>query len=240
MNFKQIIDFIKKHKFTIIILLLVLWIIFEKLLLNLLYSYNGYFKKKYTITDNYLKDSECKNLLNLIKINKNIENNPLNEGFKYSKGIIIDNFTEETALEEFKDLDCEFLYYLFLKLKKEYTTDYIMNILIIDEHNKKNDMSVDYHLDTTLDLLPDKLFYFERSYLPECVSVVYVDVPETFDGGELVLYDFIPKFKLASIKPEKGRLVEFKGNLIHGIEKMRNVPEGSKRISIVLEQYCTN
>ena len=29
MNFKQIIDFIKKHKFTIIILLLVLWIIFE-------------------------------------------------------------------------------------------------------------------------------------------------------------------------------------------------------------------
>ena len=176
----------------------------------------------------------------MIKINKNIEDNPLSEEFNYSKGIVIENFIEETALEEFKHVDCEFLYYLFLKLKKDYTTNYIMNILIIDEHNKNNVMSVDYHLDTTLNLAPDKLFYFERTYLPECVSVVYVDVPETFDGGELVLYDFIPKFKLVTIKPEKGKLVEFNGKLLHGIEKMKNVPEGSKRISIVLEQYCIN
>jgi hypothetical protein len=67
---------------------------------------------------------------------------------------------------------------------------------------------------------------------PLQVSVLYVDVPAGMRGGELVLRRG-RKF-LGRVTPRAGLLVQFDGDLEHGVER---VDTPGLRLSLVCEQY---
>jgi 2OG-Fe(II) oxygenase superfamily len=85
---------------------------------------------------------------------------------------------------------------------------------------------VDPHIDRSL-----------RSYsvhigTPVAVSVLYVEVPASMRGGELVLAR--GKKHLARIAPATNKLVTFDGDLTHSVARMEGEGE---RLSLVCEQY---
>jgi hypothetical protein len=67
---------------------------------------------------------------------------------------------------------------------------------------------------------------------PLCVTVLYVEVPAGMRGGDLVLRRG-RKF-LGRVTPEEGLVVEFDGDLDHGVER---VDTPGQRLSLVCEQY---
>ena len=88
---------------------------------------------------------------------------------------------------------------------------------------------VDPHIDRSL-----------RSYSPHVdtpvsVSVLYVEVPATMRGGELVLAR--RQKHLARITPATNTLVSFDGELTHSVVRMEGAGE---RLSLVCEQYRLN
>ena len=66
---------------------------------------------------------------------------------------------------------------------------------------------------------------------PQKVSVLYVQVPDDMEGGQLILHRRRP---LATVTPQTNLLVEFKGNLRH---EVCAVECSTPRISLVLESY---
>lgn len=237
-------------KYYLLILILVVFFIFyifdDAVTLKPFYEHKGRFNGKIELNRKFLTKNECYEICNKLKNNPHVEENPLNEGFEKSRGIIFE-FDTQSAYSEFSSKNCEFLYRIFEEIKKPYANNFIMNTLILDTEsmnketeNVSGDMAVDYHYDTTLNKIPNSIIWgIERCYLPECVTVIYVDLPEEFEGGELHICSYFYNLDLATIRPELGTLVEFDGKYLHGVKAMKNTyPRKSSRISIVLEQYC--
>lgn len=85
---------------------------------------------------------------------------------------------------------------------------------------------VDPHIDRSL-----------RSYCktiepPALVSVLYIQVPTTLNGGELVLCH--NKRQVGQIRPKMNTLLYFQGNLTHSVKE---VTSPGTRLSLVCEQY---
>jgi hypothetical protein len=228
----------------IFVLILLMFILDETITLKPFYEQKGLFRDGVSTTRNLLTEQECATMSNKIAQNEYIEDNPLSEGFDDTRGIIFD-FDVNGAQEELSSGNCDYLFDIFKKICKPYANRFIMNVLIIDSENdnscSKNEMAVDYHYDLTLEDRPTQYMWgIERMYLPECVSVVYIDLPESFEGGELDICSFFYNEPIRTVKPELGMLLEFNGKYLHGVYKMTNVkPKTSRRISVVLEQYST-
>lgn len=76
-----------------------------------------------------------------------------------------------------------------------------------------------------------------HAYIPEvdpprCVTVLYVEVPKGMIGGVLELRR--GKKFLRRVQPQEGLLVEFDGDLDHGVQR---VDSPGLRLSLVMEQY---
>lgn len=71
--------------------------------------------------------------------------------------------------------------------------------------------------------------------VPERVSVLYLSVPPRRSGGELRL--FRDAKQVASLAPEIGTLLFFRGDLLHEVVPLEGAPEGALRASLVCEQY---
>ncbi|MFB2835394.1 2OG-Fe(II) oxygenase [Floridanema evergladense] len=98
---------------------------------------------------------------------------------------------------------------------------FYLNPLLLQEGSR-----VDPHIDRSL-----------RSYCktiepPMCVSVLYVQVPENLQGGELVLRNH--KQQVGQIKPQVNTLVYFQGDLTHSVNAVKS---SGTRLSLVCEQY---
>ena len=98
---------------------------------------------------------------------------------------------------------------------------FYLNPLLLQEGSR-----VDPHIDRSL-----------RSYCktiepPMLVSVLYVQVPENLQGGELVLRNH--KQQVGQIKPQINTLVYFQGDLTHSVNAVKNT---GTRLSLVCEQY---
>ena len=212
-------------------------------------NFNYYlFKDTYIETSNFFPLDKCVYYKECCYNSNLIIDNPLDDNFYGSKGFILE-FDSYNYSEIFKENNVEFMNEFFKDVRKPYATNFILNVLIIPskKKSKKNinffntiSKSVDYHYDTTISHNEEyEDGYFNFSLVPECVSVLYIDLPEKFSHGELLLYGcggIIPKGKII---PEIGKLVEFNGRLLHGVNDIF-IPNESKdknRISIVLEQY---
>lgn len=240
---KPIIKF-KKELFIFVITILILYYYFgfhEYITLKPYYQQKGLFKNKINKIHNFLTIDHCSYISHKIRKNKFVKKNPLNDSFKKSRGILF-AFGIDDAYKTLKKKNCLDLYDIFKSIRKPYANRFIMNVLIIKPKKykkSKNDMAVDYHYDLTLQEVPEKNFLgLEREYLPECVSVLYVDLPKSFQGGELDICTYHFGKTIEKVRPKLGTLVEFNGKYLHGVFKMKDVyPTKSERISIVLEQY---
>lgn len=98
---------------------------------------------------------------------------------------------------------------------------FYLNPLLLKEGSR-----VDPHIDRSL-----------RSYCktvepPMMVSVLYVQVPQNLQGGELVLRR--NKQQVGQIKPEVNKIVYFQGDLTHSVNAVQTA---GTRLSLVCEQY---
>jgi hypothetical protein len=73
----------------------------------------------------------------------------------------------------------------------------------------------------------------EKGHTPECVTVLYLNVP-TAPGGELQLWN--GSLPVGFIKPQEGDVVHFRGDLAHAVRRFDGA-QGQVRASLVIEQY---
>ncbi len=73
----------------------------------------------------------------------------------------------------------------------------------------------------------------ETGHVPECVSVLYLSVPDA-PGGELQLWN--GSLPVGFIKPHENDVVHFRGDLAHAVRPFDGAA-GSLRASLVIEQY---
>ena len=227
----------KNQYYNYFIFLIIVFLIYYFILSEYITLINSnYFKHNYIEYPNFLSTQKCKQINNSIN-NIDIKDNPLNEYFNNSKGFVL-KFNSKNAYKTLNNnKDTDFLYNIYKQLKKSYANNFIMNILIIDSTNNINEQSIEYHYDMTIDI-EYKFLGINFDHVPECVSVLYINTPQNFNGGELKLFKY-NYFNVGNIKPQIGKLVEFNGKLLHGVNNIQNLDNNNnKRISIVLEQYC--
>jgi hypothetical protein len=142
----------------------------------------------------------------------------LSDGFASTQGFSV-IFRKEgipTVIEHFPELST----YLNTALKSLCNAFYL-NILILTEGS-----CVTEHIDCSI------CEYFQELVSPRLVSVLYVQVPEDMQGGQLVLS--LDSEEIAIIKPQENMLLHFLGSLTH---RVQSVQASQPRISIVCEQY---
>lgn len=144
--------------------------------------------------------------------------NNLNRDFVGTKGFSL--VFRRSHLSEVEQRFPYFKPYLDKVLQKDCNAFYL-NPLLLQLNSK-----VDPHIDRSL------RSYCEKISPPLVVSVLYIEVPENIEGGELVLRS--PKRKIGQIRPETNTVLFFQGDLIHSVNQVTS--QGS-RLSLVCEQY---
>lgn len=99
-----------------------------------------------------------------------------------------------------------------------------LNLLLVGEGG-----TIGRHIDTTLGREAGK-----PGATPLAVTVLYLHVPQAA-GGELVI-SREQTFE-GVIEPSEGGLLHFKGDLAHEVYPVEELPDGTQRASLVLEQY---
>lgn len=205
------------------------------------YDFKDYMTQNYIVKDDFLKESEFKELQNKITTVP-LDENPLSYGFQnsYGKVFCFSLFDIGEKLDEFEMGFLEPLIQSILNPNANYFIFNILEITPLTIKDKKwffNPMSVHMHYDNTITDYVD--LNSEKDFLPVCVNVFYLRCPKKTKNGRLVLNDFYNWRNISKIDTKENRMITFKGNLYHGVETMYNMDENdtAKRISIVLEQY---
>lgn len=100
-----------------------------------------------------------------------------------------------------------------------------LNLLLVGEGG-----TIGRHIDTTLGREAG-----QPGMTPLAVTVLYLHVPQAA-GGELVLSRG-QSFE-GVIEPNEGGLLHFRGDLAHEVVAVEELPAGTQRASLVLEQYA--
>jgi len=144
--------------------------------------------------------------------------NNLNRDFIGTKGFSV--VFQRSGLSKVEQRFPFFKPYLSVALQPTCNAFYLNPLLL------KTGSRVDPHIDRSL-----------RSYCktiepPAIVSVLYVQVPSTLQGGELVLRH--NKRQVGQFRPQLNTLLSFQGNLTHSVNQ---VTSPGSRLSLVCEQY---
>ncbi len=144
--------------------------------------------------------------------------NNLNRDFVGTRGFSI--VFRRSAVERVREQFPWAAPYLAAALRDDCNAFYLNPLQLTEGSNVASHIDRSLHA-YVLDILP-----------PLAVTVLYVEVPPGMRGGELVLRR--GKKFLGRIAPEEGLLVEFDGDLGHGVEQL-STP--GQRLSLVCEQY---
>ena len=187
-----------------------------------------------TIDDNFYTKNECTDLLREINHSRFIVNNPLTELFTNTKGFLLRFINNSHLQQQFQQHNADFLYNVFTKIKNPKCNAFACNLLIMPARNKETTGAK--HHDCSMEI--NETYFPNRTYLPKCVSVLYIQTPNDFTDGELELYTFMGLSTKPQqiIKPKIGRLVVFRGDLLHAVNSFES-SEDTPRISLVFEQY---
>lgn len=170
---------------------------------------------------NFLSNEECKELSRYIIKHPLIDKSVLSDGFSSSYGFVI-RFNEYSKIDFMNSkYNLKKLHDVFEKIKEPGTNAYVCNPLILGKGK-----SIEYHYDDTLCMYT----YFGASILPVCVTVLYLQLPDEFTGGELCVADF------EKVVPVVGKKVVFRGDMQHAVKEFTST-ENTKRVSLVFEQY---
>lgn len=174
----------------------------------------------------FLTEEECSDMADYIMNHQLIGNSILSTSFSSSYGFVI-RFNKYSKFDfEHSKYDLKKLFDVFERIRVPGTNAYVCNPLIL-EKNK----SVGYHYDNTLGIKT----FFGASVLPICVTVIYLQLPKNFTGGELCLCDF-EKTYTTEEAPVVGKKLVFRGDMCHAVNEFQT-DEDTKRVSLVFEQY---
>ena len=135
---------------------------------------------------------------------------------------------------------------LFNKMRLPETNAYVFNALLCElsdyDEWRNNKTTVGLHLDQTVGL---EGLQSNHQFLAHQVNVLYVDVAPDMKGGELEGWRYMKgDLKVSdlpnphmTIKPEKNKLVMFRGDTFHQVKAYHTAHSTTKRLSLVLEQY---
>ena len=146
-----------------------------------------------TIDDNFYTKNDCTDLLLQINNSGFIVNNPLTELFTNTAGFLLRFVNTSHLQEQFQQHNATFIYNVFTKIKNPKCNAFACNLLIIPARNKDtNNVSlglIGKHHDCSMDITEQ--YFPNRTYLPKCISVLYLQTPNEFTDGELELYTFM-------------------------------------------------
>jgi hypothetical protein len=185
------------------------------------------------IQNDFYTPERCKALSKYISKHKFVGRSTL-DGFGKTKGFVVtfSSQHEKRFLDTFKPI-----HEVFKQIQEPGTNAYIFNPVIIEHSTKETERSIPYHYDMSLsDQVKTPL---GRNYLPVCVTVIYIHLPESYKGGELCLSDYCTIYDrdVKIYKPKLGRKLIFRGDALHHVEPIYCKGGKGKRISLVFEQY---
>ncbi|GMH38548.1 hypothetical protein BSKO_06432 [Bryopsis sp. KO-2023] len=99
--------------------------------------------------------------------------------------------------------------------------------------------AVGTHLDDTIALSSVGEWYWGETFLAHQVNVLYTNLPEGIEGGEVEVWPFESENSetgKAVVTPAENAMVEFRGDAYHRVRAFRS-PSGKPRLSLVFEQY---
>lgn len=180
-----------------------------------------------------------------------ISSNPLEDAFSGTTGFAT-IFSGKSGVRRFlaeKRFNCDGdtdsdtfnpLAAFFKKALDPLATGFVMNVLVADNHNNQHSpkLVVGVHVDNTLDhSIPNS------EYLPNTVSVLYLNVPADMKGGHLDIFGIDADNGVyhgdmaASVFPQENKMARFRGDAYHQVRGYTTEQITEKRISLVLEQY---
>ena len=184
---------------------------------------------------NVLNDKQC-DIINRIVVSKKNSKSYLNSTFFRDVNNVDFVFKDSDDIEYlYKENKLEILYEVFKKyIKDNIAYQYYSNILYI--YNTRDDLYKDTGCKNheEYSVLPHK--DSSLGYTPLKVFVLYIRLPNKFEGGELRIYSDYDNNDYVTIKPEIGKLICFDGRLRHSITKFK-CNEGEYRLSVVWEVY---
>lgn len=135
----------------------------------------------------------------------------------------------------YKEKKLDLLYDVFKKyIKNDTAYQYYSNILWL--YNTSDNLYKDtgYKNHEECSIMP----HTDRSlgYTPLKIFVLYIRLPNNFEGGDLKLYSDYDNNDYVTVKPEIGKLISFNGSLCHSITKFK-CNEDEYRLSVVWEVY---
>lgn len=172
----------------------------------------------YRLSHNVFKPEYLTQLQGQILACRYLAVNNLNRDFVGTKGFSV--VFQRSAIGEVERRFPFFKQYLSVALQPTCNAFYLNPLLL------QTGSHVDPHIDRSL-----------RSYCktiepPDLVSVLYVQVPPTLQGGELVLH--CHKRQVGCIRPQVNTLLYFQGDLTHSVKQVTST---GTRLSLVCEQY---
>jgi hypothetical protein len=173
-----------------------------------------YYARKHHI----LPLSDLDKLKTAILASSYLADSQLSDRFTGTKGfsIVFKRSGIPTVLEQFPYFEP----YLQIALKQACNAFYL-NPLILETGSQ-----VEPHVDCSLSA------YEWKMLIPNLVSILYVQVPDDLQGGELVLRS--GDRLLAQIPPQTNTLLYFIGHLTHSVNPVQS---SQARISLICEQY---
>ncbi|GMI18447.1 hypothetical protein TrLO_g12345 [Triparma laevis f. longispina] len=205
-------------------------------------------RELYTLKRDYLDSTVFSTLQNDVLKHPGILDSSsasLGVGFDTTKGFIF-RFNN-SGIPKFKEHEWGTSLIPFFEEAREKDVDaYVLNVLYCPEGGGGG-YSVNFHKDATLALRQGAMVSGVKQRLAWSVSVLYLNVPQGMEGGELVLRD-VSRSSLkgeerymegvevdAVVEPEENLGVVFRGDAEHAVKGWKGGEGG--RVSLVLEQY---
>ena len=224
----------KKVSYYIFSILLIIYIVNEYIVLEDYFSFkrsHPYGFPLIDIHDDFLSPEECKDLKEYILKHELLNND-------WSKNDFIIRFnTSENSKKMFLEEKLEKIYKIFERIKQPGTNAYIVNTAILSNSiNSSKYNVIEGHYDDTIEIHD----WTKRSILPVCTTVLYINVPEKCEGGDLYLSPFGLRGGLETktqYRPKQGKKLTFRGDTHHLVKPFFCENNTEKRISLVFEQY---
>ena len=184
--------------------------------------------------------------------------NPLGGAFSATRGLVARFRSDGLAdVEARPELECLLPFYDEVKVAG--ANAFVLNVVVceatLEDPGARRD-PIGWHIDQSFPVR-----FAAGWYVAETVTVLYIDVPEDMNGGELELAKFpddwldrhgldarrayrdsdlgddVLHFEHAKVTPVENKLVRFRGDAHHRVLPFATSVQGGTRVSLVLEQY---
>lgn len=124
----------------------------------------------------------------------------------------------------------------FDKARNSEANAFVINYLVCNQP-PEGENAVNFHLDNSVAMMSEVTSNY--TIVAHQVNVLYLDVPEGIEGGNLEVWPFergSTELDKTVVSPGENLMAEFRGDAFHKVGQMK-LPDGKQRVGIVFEQY---